>query len=150
MFPFTINYTRHLSNKLSYVEIAGALDQIKEVLEDKTAEDVEIRDNHLTFKTSFFGLRWNWNVMVPIDKGEISLTSNNVKTILTYKIFMYRLFVITAIMSTIMGFISQQIGFGVFCFVWLCGMNWVIGVSRHGGLISDIAVKISNKSTVNT
>jgi len=146
MFPFTITYSRRLTNKLSDNDVKGALDKIKKILEDKTAEDVEIKDNELTFSSSFFGHRWNWNIMVPIDKGEITLTLDNEKTILSYKIFMYRLFIITALMSTFIGLVSGIIGVGVFLFSWLCGANWVTGVLRHSGLISDIADELSKKN----
>ncbi len=146
MFPFTINYSRRLPNRLSDNEVTGALDEIKKILEEKTAEDVDIKENELTFSVSFFGHRWNWNIMVPIDKGQITLTPENENTVLSYKIFMYRIFIITAIMSIFIGLVSGTIGVGVFCFSWLCGGNWVIGVLRHRGLIGDIADKLSNKS----
>jgi hypothetical protein len=105
---------------LSDSKVTGALDTIKKILEYKTAEDVEIKDNELTFSASFFGHRWNWNIVVPIDKGKITLTLDNEKTILSYKIFMYRLSIITEIMSTFIGLVSGIIGLGVFCFSWLC------------------------------
>jgi hypothetical protein len=146
MFPFTITYSRRLTNKLSDNDIKGALDKIKKILEDKTAEDVEIKDKELTFSSSFFGHRWNWNIMAPIDKGKITLTLDKEKTILSYKIFMYRLFIITAIMSTFIGLVSGIIGVGVFLFSWLCGANWVIGVLRHSGLINDITAELSKKN----
>jgi len=146
MFPFTITYSRRLINKLSDNDVKGALDKIKKILEDKTAEDVEIKGNELTFSSSFFGHRWNWNIMVPIDKGKITLTINNEKTILSYKIFMYRLFIITAIMSTFIGLMSGTIDVAVVFFSWLFGGNWAIGVLRHNGLIGDIAEKLSIKS----
>ncbi len=119
-------------------------------MEEKTAEDVEIKDNELTFIVSFFGHRWNWNIMVPIDKGKIVLMLDSEKTTLSYKIFMHRLFIITAIMSTAMGLVSGSTGISIFFFSWLCGANWVIGVFRHSSLIGDIADKISSKSMKET
>lgn len=144
MFPFAINYTRRLTNKLSDVEVNAAFDKIGKMLEDKTAEDVVIGPTGLTFNSSFFGQRWNWNIMASIDRGKITLTSNNEGTILSYKIFMYRLFIVTAIMSTFIGLVSGSIGVGLFCFTWLCGGNWVIGVLRHRGLMGDIADKLTD------
>lgn len=142
MFPFTINYTRCLGRKLSNIEIVDALNQIKVILEDKTAEDIKIVDSQLTFNAGFFGFRWNWNIMVPIDGGKIILKSTDTETVLVYTIFMHRLFIVTAVMSVFMGLASRQIGVGLFCFAWLCGANWVTGVLRHRGLIKGIAKKI--------
>lgn len=146
MFPFIIIYSRRFNYQLSDVEIARALDQIKAILEDKTAEDIKITGNQLTFNSSFFGQRMNWNIMVTIDKGELTFDSGNGETILTYKIFMHRLFMVTAVMSIFMGMVSGKIWVGILCFTWLGLVNWLIGTIRHSLLITHIRDKIANKT----
>jgi hypothetical protein len=103
-----------LSKQLSNIEITDALNQIKVILEDKTEEDIKIVDSQLTFNAGFFGFRWNWNIMVPIDGGKIILKSTDNETVLVYTIFMHRLFIVTAVMSVFMGLVSRQIGVGLF------------------------------------
>ena len=145
IFPFTISYTRRLSKKLSDNETARALNQIKTIIEKKTAEDIEIKKDSLTFKVSLFGLRWNWNVMVPIEKGQFNLVTSDNTTTLTYEFFMYRMLIITSIMSIFGGLVSGQIGVGIFFFTVLFGLNWITALIRHNGLIDDIAWEINEE-----
>lgn len=41
-----------------------------------------------------------------------------------------------------MGIFSQIWWVGLVAFAWLCGMNWVISILRHSGLLADIATDI--------
>jgi hypothetical protein len=145
IFPFTISYTRRLSKKLSDNETARALNQIKTIVEKKTAEDVEIKNNSLTFKVSFLRPTWNWNIMVPIEKGQFNLVTTDSATTLTYEFFMYRMFIITSIMSTFGGLVSGQIGVGIFFLTVLLWLNWGIALIRHNGLLDDIEWEINEE-----
>ncbi len=144
IFPFTIRYTRRLSKKLSDNETAQALIQIKTIVEKKTAEDIEIKKDSLTFKVSFFRFAWNWNIMSPIEKGQFKLITSDNTTTLTYEFFMYRIIVITTIFSIFAGLFSGQIGAVIFFFTasWL---NWVITLIRHNGLFDDIESEITEE-----
>ena len=144
-FPFTIKYTRRLSKKLTDNEATWTLNEIKAVIEDKTAEDIEIKKDLLTFKVSFLGQRWNWNIMVPIEKGQFNLVTSDSTTTLTYEFFMYRMLIITSIMSIFGGLVSGQIGVGIFFFTVLFGLNWITALIRHNGLIDDIAWEINDE-----
>ena len=74
-----------------------------------------------------------------IEKGKFNLIDNGNESVLTYEFFMYRTFAIVALMSVVMGTVSQQPWFGVVCFAWLGGMNWLIAIIRHRNMLGDIA-----------
>src|SRR5690348_13327979 len=97
IFPFTIKYTQRLSKGLSDDETLTALNRIKAIIEDASADDIEIKKDELIFRVNLLGLRWNWNIMVPIEKGEIKISRTDKETTLTYEIFMFRLAIITII-----------------------------------------------------
>ena len=108
----------------------------------KPAKDIVIEDNSLSFKA---GSAWsNWNIMQTIDRGVFRLEEKEGDVILTYEFFMYKLFIYTSIMALAMGIVSQKIWAGVGAFLWLCGMNWIIGVMRHRGLLDELAADIDS------
>lgn len=144
-FPFTIKYTRRLSKKLTDNEATWILNEIKAVIEDKTAEDIEIKKDLLTFKVSFLGQRWNLNIMVPIEKGEFRIVTSENESTVTYEIFMYRLSIISTIMAVIGGFSSRLLGVGIFFFIGLFGLNWITAVIRHNGMFNDIVERINKQ-----
>jgi len=47
-------------------------------------------------------------------------------------------------MSIVMGTVSHQPWFGVLCFAWLGGMNWLVAIIRHRNMLGDIATGIDN------
>lgn len=153
-FPFSIKYTKQLKHTVNASDMHKVLNHIAGFITNKTGEDINIQDNQLTFKSRFFRMRWNTNIMAPIEKGAFTIISDEAKTILIYEIFMYRLFIIVSIMSVVMATVSQQIWFGVLCFFWLGGMNWIIARSRHRNMLNDIANGIDfpndEKSTTTT
>lgn len=79
-----------------------------------------------------------------IEKGKFNLIDNGNESVLTYEFFMYRTFAIVAVMSVVMGTVSQQPWFGVVCFAWLGGMNWLIAIIRHRNMLVDIVGGIDN------
>jgi hypothetical protein len=116
---------------------------IENFITKKTAEDVIIDRNELTFKSSFFRMRWNTNIMVTIEKGKFNLIDNGNESVLTYEIFMYRILAIVAVISIVM-VVSTQPWFGFVCLAWLGGMNWITSIIRHRNMLSDIAIGVDN------
>lgn len=139
VFPFTIKYSKQLKEKVSPSDIQNVLSYIEDFITKKTGEDITIDKNELTFKSSFFRMRWSSNIMGVIEKGKFNLIDNGNESILTYEFFMYRTFAIVAVMSVFMGITSQQPWVGFFCFTWLGGMNWLTAIIRHRNMLNDIA-----------
>ena len=144
IFPFTIKYSKRLKEKVSAADSNRAMTYIEDFITKKTAEDITIEGNELTFKSGFFRMRWNTNIMVAIEKGKFNLIDNGNESVLTYEFFMYRIFAIVAVMSVFMGTASQQPWFGVLCFAWLGGMNWLVAIVRHRSMLGDIAKGIDS------
>jgi hypothetical protein len=139
VFPFTIKYSKRLKEKVSSSDTEKVLSYIGDFITKKTGEDIIIDKNELTFKSGFFRMRWSSNIMGVIEKGKFNLIDNGNENVLTYEFFMYRIFAIVAVMSIVMGIVSQQPWFGVVCFAWVGGMNWLVAIIRHRNMLGDIA-----------
>lgn len=142
IFPFTIKYSKRLKEKVSHVDTERAMKYIGDFITKKTAEDITIAGNELTFKSGFFRMRWSTNIMGTIEKGKFNLIDNGIENVLTYEISMYRFFVIVTLMSLGMATVAHQPWFGILCFVWLGGMNWITSFIRHRNMLGDIVVGI--------
>jgi hypothetical protein len=47
-------------------------------------------------------------------------------------------------MAVVAGVYIQRWWVGVIAFAWLCGINWIITLVRHGGLASEISACIDH------
>jgi hypothetical protein len=78
-----------------------------------------------------------------VDNGVFNLLYKSNSWYLNYQINMRRLFIGTAILSTIMGIFAEVKGklwwVGIAAFPWLCGANWITNFIRHGGVAANIA-----------
>jgi len=123
-----------------------ALGYIADYMKKKKADELCIEGNTLTFKENFFKFRWNTDILVPIEKGVFSIHNSEHATIVTYEFFMYRLFLIAAVMSIVMGLLSHELWVGVACFGWLGGMNWVIALVRQKAMLDEIVDNLNDKN----
>ncbi len=137
-FPFSNRYVRELDDSLTDDQLASAMEYIKAFMEKKRADDVVLQEGRLTFNSGFFTIRWNFDILTTIDRGVFTIVSEGGKTTITYEIFMYSLFIIVPIMSIAIGLLSKEIWGGIGCFLWLGGMNWIIALTRHGGMFREI------------
>ena len=144
VFPFTIKYSKRLKEKVTASDTTNVLDYIGDFVTKKTAEDITVDGNELTFKSGFFRMRWSSNIMGVIEKGKFNLIDNGNETVLTYEFFMYRTFAIVAVMSLVMGTVSRQPWFGVLCLAWIGGMNWLTAIIRHRNMFGNIVAGIDN------
>lgn len=144
IFPFSIKYSVQLGDHFTRDRNKETLEFIEDFICKKTGEDITIEDNKLTFRSNFFQLgRWNTNILVPIEKGIFTIVDKGDRTLLTYEFYMYHLFIMVTILSVIIATV-QQIWFGIFCFSFLGGMNWLIALIRHKMMLHEIAKEIDN------
>jgi len=139
IFPFSIKYSVRLRYNFECERNKKALKYIEDFISKKTADDIVIEDDRLTFKSKFFRWRWNTNILAPIEKGVFKIIDKDDNTILTYEFFMYRLFIIVTIVSAFVLNSSQSLLVGILCFLWLGGMNWLIAIIRHKRMLKEIA-----------
>jgi hypothetical protein len=138
MFPFSIKFNKRLTEEHLSIETNIIMTYIEEFIRCKTGEAIFIDGSQLTFKSSLFRMRWNTNILAPIEKGKFNLISTENKSILTYEFFMYRMLLIASIMSVIIGIFSSEIWYGMDCFLLLGGMNWIIALIRHRIMLGNI------------
>lgn len=62
-------------------------------------------ENQIFFRLKFRIFAWGWHKLSNIEKAEFILTDNTV----SFKFYMYRLLIITTIMSAFMGFSSHEV-----------------------------------------
>jgi len=144
-FPFSTRYDKLLNAIITPDNHQQALLYIqKRILEDQ-GDNVVVENDWVTYKGSTSNLRQS--LFGPVDSGVLTVVSKNNRCFLRYEIKLYRLFIIAFIMSVIAELISIGSGdwwFGVFAFLWLGGMNWIIAVVRHEALAARIAAGIDD------
>ena len=143
-FPFSIRYSARLADKYAGISNREALELIAAFIEEKCGDEIVFEDEKLTFKSHFFKLRMNTNILAVIDRGSFHIIEKGDKRILGYEIYMYRHFIIAAIMSLFMTSLSRDIWTGLFCFLLVGCANWVIAIVRHRLLLNHIAKHIDN------
>ena len=99
--------------------------------------DVMINRNYVSFRSSFLG--WNWEKFSQIDKGTFSLTD----TSLTFKFYMYWLFIFSGAMSVCIIYISKEIYLGALVFIFLGIGNWLIALVRMKNMMKELSKNIN-------
>lgn len=137
--PFSIKFTSAFSSDFKPEKKAAILQYLHDFMLSKKADDIVIEEDRLSFRSKFFKWgRLNTNILVPIERGIFVIRQENGNTVLTYEFFMYHLFIAVTLMSVLMALVSQQVRFGIICFAWLGGMNWLIALIRHRMMFTAI------------
>jgi hypothetical protein len=144
IFPFSVNFNESLKTTITPENKEQVLQYIKKsILEDK-ADNVVIDGMQVAYKGSTSP--WRGSLYTGVDNGFFDLVAKGNSWFLKYRINMRQLFIVTSIMSTIMGGIAISTGgppwVGLIMFLWLCGANWVINLIRHGSVAVEIAAGI--------
>lgn len=143
-FPFSIKYVALINENINEKNAQLILNYIKNFIEQKTADNIVIKDNTLSFKSSFFKPgRWNTNILVPIEKGVFQLFNEGNNSMISYEIFMYHLFIGTILISVFMAIFSGLFWVGFIAFFWLGVMNWIVALIRHKRMLIQIALNIN-------
>jgi len=143
-FPFSVRFNKSLKTIITSDNKEQILQYIKKsVLEDK-ADNVVVKDMAVNYKGSTSS--WRGSLFGSVDNGIFYLVYQDNSWFLNYQINMYKLFIYTSIMSTIMGAFALVNGgpwwIGIAAFLWLCGANWVINLIRHQSVVANIAAGI--------
>jgi hypothetical protein len=141
VFPFTIRYSKEL-DKLSKEDIDKALIYLEGFIKEKSANKVIIEDGKLTYRASFWSWRSKTNILVTVEKGIFKISEKEDKSIVTYEFFMYHLLIPVIIISIILSAITKEYSSGLFCFLWLGGLNWGINLIRHDIMFDEICGEI--------
>lgn len=144
IFPFSVQFNRSLKAIITADNKDQVLRYIEKSIIKGKADNVVVGDMTIYYKGS--SSNSNWSLFRSVDDGIFKLLYKDNAWILNYQINMRRLFIGTAILSTIMGiYMGVAGGFwwvGIVFFLCLCGGNWIINLIRHGLVATNIAVGI--------
>ena len=115
--------------------------EIVESLEREKAKNLETTDNRITFTGGVFRLVSNWNVLVPITRGEIEIDGEH--HCIHYNISFSQLIVIGSFMVAFIAAFAVSSGAPKmvlilalpFIWFWLVGMNLIIGIPRFNSFM---------------
>lgn len=145
IFPFSVSFNNRLKATITTDNQQDILQYIMKCILGRKANNVVAQDTHVTYKgsTSY----WGGALFGSLD-GAFNLIYKDNSWQLNYRINMCKLFIGTAILSSIMGVFSLVNDgpwwVGIVMFLWLCGANWIIKLIRHGAVATDIAVGMMN------
>ncbi len=144
MFPLLVKYNKEIElNNPEKQTTNGILVCFAEKLAKKKADNIKVEEHRLTFKNNLLRLTSNWNIMLPVDYGEITIKNNSSNKIkIRYTISLRRILLIVAIISFIIYGSSKSLNNGLIAFGWLGGMNWIIAVIRHRILFNNLIYDI--------
>jgi len=140
MFPFTVTCTSKIEAINGSIDKSKGLAYLNNYIEKYKGEDIYISENQIFFKPKFRIFASGWYKFSNIEQGEFVLTDNTV----SFKFSMYRLLIITTIMSAFMGFSSHEVFVGVFFFLGLVGGNWIINFIKFRNMTNELATALSN------
>lgn len=147
MFPLEIK----LKTRLFYIDLES--DNYLEILEfyknefiKRKADNVRIENNQVRFNNKFFKFINNWNIMVPVDKGILTIGKDLRNELVIEYLFSLKVTLILGGIAGVLFFLfSKMWVVGVGAFLWLGVMNWLIAVIRHSLMFSNLNNELINR-----
>jgi hypothetical protein len=144
MFPFSVR--RQLSFDVPEPEtLAPKLMAVLErELESRKAAKMCVSGNLLRFRGGPFRLVSSVNLLVPVTRGEVSITCQRSALLIEYRLWFTQLLVISALGAGFLGggpwlahsvSAGKAVGLGLFAFAWLAGGNLLLVLPRFRGFI---------------
>ncbi|MGN6637843.1 MAG: hypothetical protein ACTHJ8_02970 [Mucilaginibacter sp.] len=150
LFPFTIEFKVKLKESLRAEDYPIVLKYVSDYIEKKSATDIVIKQNTLTFNVVFD--RSKFHLLRPIDGGEFKIEDKGDHIILTYKIFIYRAFYVYALLAIGVGVTSGSTVFGILIFLAMYCPNLIAAGVIHSSRLEKIAdginASIQQKSNI--
>ncbi|MEX6687003.1 hypothetical protein QTN47_05835 [Danxiaibacter flavus] len=143
LFPFSKEFSRPLKRHVAASEVGMVTNYIQEFINGKTADDIFIEGNQVSFDVNFFRIRWRGDIVGTIDNGMFTISDDNNGSRLTYKFYMYRMVGFICLSAIIGGFFSQQLWVALLLFC--VGMfNWFIMMVRHERILANIVLGVNS------
>lgn len=143
LFPFSKEYSRPLKRRVAASEVGMVTSYIQEFINGRTADDIFIEGNQVSFDVDFFRIRWRGDLIGTIDNGLFIITDDNNGSRLIYKFYMYRMVGLICLSAIIGGFFLQQI-WVAFLFFCVGIVNWCIMMVRHEKMLANIVLGINS------
>lgn len=143
MFPFVISYKIKLNldflDQMDHAILAFLSDYMKQY----SADEVKLNDVALIYKTHLLSGRGSWHILSGVEKGVFKINRTQGMTILSYRFYMYRLFVMSLVFGGLVALISGDLSEGLYTLLFLFVANWGITLYRHRIMLLEIKEMIS-------
>jgi len=128
MFPFSITFKR----KISLQDSSELINKIEEFVKDNRGTVTEKKENSLRFRSAI--PIWNWELFGLVDGGLFTINQEQI----VFRFTLYRLFVVTIVLSLFMGLFLKQFYFGIGALIFLGIGNWITTVLRCSRVLDDV------------
>ncbi len=143
LFPFSKEFSMPLKRHVAASELGMVTNYIQGFINGKTADDIFIQGNQVSFDVNFFRIRWRGDIIGTIDNGLFTISDDNNGSRLIYKFYMYRMIGFICLSAIIGGFFSQQIWVAVLFFC-VGVLNWFVMMIRHEKILSNIVLGVNS------
>jgi hypothetical protein len=140
IFPFIIKYSSPFLNQITEKQYRLIYSEIA----NHKVDDFDEQPQKIKFNVPLFQDTHNWNLMVPISKGEVRWSANQIY----YEISFIRLFIIASLAAIFLTVISGEFFTGLFAFIVLGLFNWIIGVIRHYRFFKKLVSKLNTSYNI--
>ena len=115
----------------------------------ETVDIIKTTDKLIEFRVPLMRFVWNWNVMTPVDRGEIRISQTNRTNVVTYSVSFLRFNVIAIVLSLFMGLIPEDLTFLLLCLFFFVGLNMSIAWLRQKSFFNDLINELKSQTNNN-
>ena len=150
MFPFEIRLKKRLGIKdLELEKTNMILAFFEQEFINRKADRVRIGNNEVRFNNKLFKFTSNWNTMVPVDKGSLTVKKNRSGELVIEYLFSLKVPLIVGVFFGIITFLFTKMWFvGVGVFLWLGVVNWLIALLRHENMFALLTCEMKRKISI--
>lgn len=152
-FPISTINKIVLPNNFGIQSVEELVSNISAGLVKVKPSKLKVVGNEIEFSGGIFRFVWNTNILVPVSSGKIVVEKTGDLFAVTYELkFLEILLFASTIIPLFFGpvlFTKEsiqwyfKIGFLVFAWLWLFGMNYLITIIRFPGFIKKISITMT-------
>jgi len=124
---FPTSYTGSIKlEALAASEIDTVLNRVEQELHKALAVGVSRTGHKISFRGGMFRPVWNWNVLVQVGHGDVEVLPGS-PGILRYRFSCTEVLIFATIAAVVFGLLTSSALVFVGAWLWLFGMNYLIG-----------------------
>ena len=143
MLPFDITLSKKIFSSLSQNKRTWILKLFENEFQYRKADNLQINEDQLKFKNSFYKTGSNLNIMLPVDQGIIWLeeTTNNENRVY-YNFSLTRIYVLSFVIGIFAYAASNEWTTTILVALGFLSLNWIVTVLRHKIMFNSLMKKI--------
>ena len=114
------------------------MNRIDTILRSKSIKNIKTNSNVLIFKSSLFDIKSNWNIFISVEEGSFTLDTYENYSILIYDFSLFRLYILTASISILIGLLTTNLYSLIICILFLGVVNFILTIYRHKKMFHEI------------